>query len=171
MITVCAPDRTLSLTGLCELVVPDMTGEVTATDNCGSITVTQSIAATTALPSGEGTTHTVTISVDDGNGNSIDVDQNVVDYYRGGYDESTVGGNLLIEGSTFSGCGQKEKSGTLINTYGIINVSLVNNSFVNNRVKLVARLWGAKNNSESGNTIQNSGKIITEQNLPMKLMY
>ena len=99
------------------------------------------------------------------------VDQNVIDYYRGGYDESTVGGNLVIEGSTFAKCGKKEKSGTLINTYGIINVNLKNNEFVNNPVKLVARLWGAKNNSESGNTIQNSGKMVTEQNLPLKLMY
>ncbi len=99
------------------------------------------------------------------------VDQNVVDYYRGGYDESTVGGNLVIEGSTFSKCGKDEKNGTLINTYGIINVSLVNNEFVDNQVRLVARLWGAKNNSESDNTIKNSGKIVTEQNLPLKLMY
>ena len=99
------------------------------------------------------------------------VDQNVVDYYRGGYDESTVGGNLVIEGSTFSKCGKDEKNGTLINTYGIINVSLVNNEFVDNQVKLVARLWGAKNNTESDNTIKNSGKIVTEQNLPLKLMY
>lgn len=101
----------------------------------------------------------------------VGVDQNVVDYYRGGYDESTVGGNLVIEGSTFSKCGKDEKNGTLINTYGIINVSLVNNEFADNKVKLVARLWGAKNNSESDNTIKNSGKIVTEQNLPQKLMY
>ena len=99
------------------------------------------------------------------------VDQNVVNYYRGGYDESTVGGNLVVRGSTFSKCGKGEKSGTLINTYGIINVKIENNEFINNPVKLVARLWGAKNNSESNNTLKNSGKIITEQNLPLKLMY
>ena len=100
-----------------------------------------------------------------------DVDQNVVDYYRGGYDESTVGGNLLIQDSKFSNCGSKEKNNTLINTYGIINVRLENNEFTNNPVKKVARLWGAKNNTESNNTIIKSGKIITEQNLPLKLMY
>lgn len=99
------------------------------------------------------------------------IKQNVLDYYRGGYDESTVGGNLLIQGSTFENCGEKEKNGTLINTYGIINVDITQNNFENNKVKLVAQLWGAKNNSESANIFKNSGKIITEQNLPLKLMY
>ncbi|UXX79882.1 hypothetical protein N7E81_02025 [Reichenbachiella carrageenanivorans] len=99
------------------------------------------------------------------------VDQNVIDYYRGGYDESTVGGNLVVKGSTFINSGSKEKDGVLINTYGIINVEITGNEFLNNKVEFVTRLWGAKNNSESDNTIQNSGKIITEQNLPLKLMY
>lgn len=99
------------------------------------------------------------------------VAQNVIDYYRGGYDESTVGGNLVVSGSTFTNSGGSEQNGVLINTYGIINVDIHNNSFLNNRVKLVARLWGAKNNSESDNSVENSGRIITEQNLPLKLMY
>ncbi|WP_343486676.1 chondroitinase-B domain-containing protein [Allomuricauda sp. d1] len=99
------------------------------------------------------------------------VNQNVIDYYRGGYDESTVGGNLIVKGSTFKNCGAHEKNGVLINTYGIINVDISDNIFQNNKVKLVARLWGAKNNSESNNTLENSGQIIIEQNLPLKLMY
>ncbi|MEQ8338366.1 MAG: chondroitinase-B domain-containing protein, partial [Cyclobacteriaceae bacterium] len=33
------------------------------------------------------------------------VDQNVIDYYRGGYDESTIGGNLVVKGSTFTRSG------------------------------------------------------------------
>jgi len=48
-----------------------MTGEVTATDNCAGITVTQNVAPGTLLASGEGTTHTVTITVNDGRGNSV----------------------------------------------------------------------------------------------------
>jgi poly(beta-D-mannuronate) lyase len=99
------------------------------------------------------------------------VEQNVLDYYRGGYDESTVGGNLVIKGSTFTKSGGKEKNGVLINTYGIINVDISGNTFIRNPVKLVVRLWGAKNNYASDNRIENSGKIITEQNLPLKLMY
>lgn len=97
--------------------------------------------------------------------------ENVIDYYRGGYDESTVGGNLIIKKSTFSRCGAKERNGTLINTYGIINVDISDNTFTNNNVQRVALLWGAKNNSHSNNTLINSGKIVTEENLKLKTFY
>lgn len=99
------------------------------------------------------------------------VDQNVINYYRGGYDESTVGGNLVIKGSTFTKSGGKDATGSLLNTYGIINVAIAGNTFQNNNVQLVARLWGAKNNTATDNTIVNAGRIVTEQNLPQKLMY
>ena len=99
------------------------------------------------------------------------VKRKVIDYYRGGYDESTVGGNLLVSGSTFINSGQSEESGVLINNYGIINVDIAGNTFRNNQVRFVSRLWGAKNNSHSENVIINSGRLITEQNLPLKLMY
>ncbi|MDT0605479.1 chondroitinase-B domain-containing protein [Croceitalea rosinachiae] len=99
------------------------------------------------------------------------VNKNVIDYYRGGYDESTVGGNLKVTNSSFKQCGFQEKNGVLINTYGIINVDISGNKFQNNKVELVARLWGAKNNSHSDNVIENSGKLVVEQNLPLKLMY
>jgi len=95
----------------------------------------------------------------------------VIDYYRGGYDESTVGGNLVVSGSTFTKCGEEEKDGILINTYGILNVDISKNNFENNQVKMVARLWGAKNNSHSDNTIKNSGEMVVEQNLQLKMMY
>ena len=96
---------------------------------------------------------------------------NVVDYYRGGYDESTVGGNLSITNSTFTKCGAKEKNGILLNTYGIINVKLADNTFKNNSVQRIAQLWGAKNNSHSNNAISNSGKIVVEENLKLKTFY
>ncbi|APQ16778.1 chondroitinase-B domain-containing protein [Maribacter hydrothermalis] len=99
------------------------------------------------------------------------VSKNVIDYYRGGYDESTVGGNLIVTNSTFTNCGAKEEDGVLLNTYGIINVKLADNKFVNNPVKIVARLWGAKNNTHYNNEITNSGEIIVQENLPLKLMY
>ena len=99
------------------------------------------------------------------------IEKNVIDYYRGGYDESTVGGNLVVTNSTFTKCGAKEEDGILLNTYGIINVDLSGNKFIDNQVELVARLWGAKNNSHSGNVIKNSGELLVEENLPLKLMY
>jgi len=96
---------------------------------------------------------------------------NVIDYYRGGYDESTVGGNLSITNSNFSNCGAKEKNGILLNTYGIINVDISKNTFKDNGVKQVALLWGAKNNTHANNTITNSGEIVVEENLKLKTFY
>ena len=105
------------------------------------------------------------------NCNFNNVEANVIDYYRGGYDESTIGGNLLITNSTFSNCGAKENNKTLLNHYGIVNVNITGNTFKNNSVEFVSVLWGAKNNKESDNSITNSGVIKTEENLKMKLMY
>ena len=99
------------------------------------------------------------------------IQANVVDYYRGGYDESTVGGTLTVTNSTFTNSGANEKNGTLLNTYGIINVDLSGNTFTNNKVDKVALLWGAKNNTYSGNAIKNSGKIVVEENLKLKTFY
>ena len=99
------------------------------------------------------------------------IKKNVIDYYRGGYDESTVGGVLLVKDCSFSQSGKDDKTGVLIKTHGIINVDITENQFTKNEVELVARLWGAKNNAASNNSFKNSGKIITEQNLPQKLMY
>lgn len=105
------------------------------------------------------------------NCNFTNVKQNVIDYYRGGYDESTIGGNLLVTNSTFTNCGAKEQNKRLLNHNGIVNVNISKNTFKNNPVQFVSILWGAKNNVESENTIVNSGQIKTEENLVMKLMY
>lgn len=105
------------------------------------------------------------------NCNFNNVKANVIDYYRGGYDESTIGGNLLVSNSTFTNCGANEKNKTLLNHYGIVNVNITNNTFINNPIQFVSILWGAKNNMASNNTITNSGDIKTEENLVMKLMY
>jgi len=99
------------------------------------------------------------------------IKKNVIDYYRGGYDESTIGGNLTVKNSSFTKCGREEKNGILLNTRGIVNVEISNNEFKNNPVKLVALLWGAKNNAHSENKITQSGKLIVEENLKLKLVY
>ena len=96
---------------------------------------------------------------------------NVINFYRGGYDESTIGGNLLVEGCIFEKCGTQEKSKILVKTRGIINVNIRNNTFTNNPVKLVALLWGEKNNQHSGNDMTRSGSIRVDQFLKQKLMY
>ena len=99
------------------------------------------------------------------------VASNVIDYYRGGYDESTIGGNLSITNSTFTKSGGSEENKVLLNHRGIVNVNLANNTFKDNPVKLVSVLWGAKNNTESNNQVSNSGEIITQENIKLKIVY
>jgi hypothetical protein len=68
VISTCASNQTLSANGSCQALLPDLTGQVVATDNCGGTpTVTQSPAAGTLLGLG---TNSVTFTVDDGRGNS-----------------------------------------------------------------------------------------------------
>lgn len=99
------------------------------------------------------------------------IKSNIIDYYRGGYDESCIGGNLKLTNCSFTNCGSEEQNGILINTNGIVNVDISKNLFKNNPVKLVALLWGAKNNTHSDNEIINSGKLVVEENLKLKMMY
>lgn len=94
-----------------------------------------------------------------------------MDYYRGGYDESTIGGNLKIEGSTFTNCGKAQAEHILIKNRGIIYVTIENNIFKNNPVKTIAVLWGEKGQKPGKNNIVNSGEFKVVQNLEMKLMY
>jgi poly(beta-D-mannuronate) lyase len=105
------------------------------------------------------------------NCNFKNVAQNVINFYRGGYDESTIGGYLSVIESSFVDCGSKEKSGILIKTHGIINVNLQGNVFKNNAVKHVAILWGEKNNEHSNNTLNNSGLLTVEQQQKQEILY
>ena len=99
------------------------------------------------------------------------VDANVLNYYRGGYDESTIGGNLVFKDNTVTNCGTAETENILIKNRGIVNVEFANNTFKNNPVKVVAVLWGEKDQKPENNTITNSGEIKVVQNLKLKLMY
>ncbi|SDN01399.1 chondroitinase-B domain-containing protein [Kriegella aquimaris] len=101
----------------------------------------------------------------------INVKRNVINFYRDGYDESTIGGFLTLSNNTFTSCGGKEESGLLINTRGIINVNIIDNTFSHNPVKLVALLWGAKNNHHSNNTLIQSGQIKVEEQQELDILY
>ncbi len=105
------------------------------------------------------------------NSNFENIDQNVIHFYRGGYDESTIGGVLTLLNNTFEKSGQKESSGILIKTRGIINVLLEGNTFLNNKVRRVAVLWGAKNNHHRNNTVTQSGKIEVQEQQALELLY
>ncbi|MCL7753971.1 chondroitinase-B domain-containing protein [Polaribacter sp. Z022] len=99
------------------------------------------------------------------------IQKNVIHYYRGGYDESTIGGRLKVTNCTFRNSGNKEKSNILLKTRGIVNVDISNNTFQNNSVKYIAFLWGEKNNHHTNNKVLNSGKIKVEQQLKLDILY
>ncbi len=99
------------------------------------------------------------------------VQATVLNYYRGGYDESTIGGNLVLKNNTFTNSGGADESGLLIQNFGIVNVDFSDNTFKDNPVKEIAVLWGEKGQKPVNNTIINSGEIRIEQNLVQKLMY
>jgi poly(beta-D-mannuronate) lyase len=101
----------------------------------------------------------------------VNVHSDVIHYFRGGYDESTIGGSPTILNSTFKNCGSQEKSGTLLKTRGVVNVFISGNTFQDNPVKLVALLWGEKNNRHEGNTVIKSGQIKVEEQLKLDLLY
>lgn len=72
IITTCATDRTLLADSECKAIVPDLTGEIVAIDNCSpgeGLVVTQSPTAGTVIDVGD---TLVTITVTDQNGNSSD---------------------------------------------------------------------------------------------------
>lgn len=99
------------------------------------------------------------------------IQNSILDYYRGGYDESTIGGNLTFKNNTITNCGKEDNSSILIKTTGIVNVIIAKNNFLNNPVKFIAILWGEKGQESKENTIKNSGEFKTEQNLKQKMMY
>ncbi|GAA3638132.1 chondroitinase-B domain-containing protein [Flavivirga jejuensis] len=99
------------------------------------------------------------------------INETALDYYRGGYDESTIGGNLKLQNNTFTNCGKDSKDHILIKNRGIVNVDFSNNTFTNNPVKVIAVLWGEKGQKPVDNVIKNSGEIKVVQNLKLKLMY
>jgi poly(beta-D-mannuronate) lyase len=141
----------------------EITFDTTAISNCeNGIELSEEI-------NDKGDYNTEFLTIDNCQFNNIKA--NVIDYYRGGYDESTIGGNLIVSNSTFTNCGAKEKNQILLNHRGIVNVKITKNTFKNNPVQFVSILWGAKNNVESENSLINSGQIKTEENLEMKLMY
>lgn len=69
-ITTCPPNRTVSLSPDCKITVPDMRGELVASDCSLPLTVTQNPVQGTVLPSDAGDVFTVTMTVKDAAGNA-----------------------------------------------------------------------------------------------------
>ncbi|HPF50266.1 MAG TPA: GEVED domain-containing protein [Draconibacterium sp.] len=74
----CPSTATVFFDAYCQITIPDLVSGITnENDNCGTPTLSQSPVAGTVLESGEGIIHHVTITADDGNGNSFSCDVEV----------------------------------------------------------------------------------------------
>ena len=68
----CPDPQTLPLDANCQITVPDLVSLITdETDNCGSVTLSQNPAANAKVSLTDGQTTIVTITADDGNGNTV----------------------------------------------------------------------------------------------------
>jgi poly(beta-D-mannuronate) lyase len=72
------------------------------------------------------------------------IDQFAIDYYRGGNDESTLGGALKINHCVFDNVGIDEKQ-TILKLSRIVTVAISNSIFINSMAKTSVRLYGSKN--------------------------
>jgi len=70
--------------------------------------------------------------------------QFIIDYYRGGNDESTLGGAFKVNHCVFNNIAQDEKQ-TIFKLTGIVNVSINNSIFNHSLAKTSLKLYGAKN--------------------------
>ena len=68
----CPSPQNITLSVSCKLTVPDLTSGLTGSDNCGTVTFTQSPVAGTVLSSSHNQTHNVVITANDGNGNTTE---------------------------------------------------------------------------------------------------
>jgi poly(beta-D-mannuronate) lyase len=109
------------------------------------------------------------LTVTDSNFNNIQ--KSILNYYRGGYDESTVGGTLVFTNNKVMNSGKIAEDSLLIKNRGIVNVTIENNDFENNPVKVIAILWGEKKQEPKNNLIKDSGEFMIQQNLKMKMIY
>jgi len=71
-----------------------------------------------------------------------------LDYYRGGYDESTVGGSLTIHHCVFDSVGNGAKE-SILNLSRIVYVKINNSVFSNSTAKTSVQLWGISNKISS----------------------
>ncbi|MGS2739205.1 chondroitinase-B domain-containing protein [Sinomicrobium sp. M5D2P17] len=87
-----------------------------------------------------------------------DLGQFALYYYRGGNDESTIGGQLLIDHSVFYNVDNNEK-GRILRTRGIVYVTISNSVFAGSpEAKQAVVLQGSKN-SMVNTVIYNSGEL------------
>ena len=74
----------------------------------------------------------------------LNIEQWALDFYRGGNDESTLGGFLQIDHCVFDNVFSKENQ-TMIKQTGLININITNTIFYNSSAKFPVKLMGRYN--------------------------
>lgn len=78
------------------------------------------------------------------------ITQYAVDYYRGGNDESTLGGSIKIDHCVFDAVGADEKQ-SILKLNGIVNVNVSNSVFSNSSAGTSLKISGVKNSISNCN--------------------
>lgn len=79
VINTCPPNQNVSTdAGVCEGTVPDLTGDVMATDNCMIVSITQNPTSGTTFGTEPDDTQTVTYTVTDAGGNSVNCSNTLI---------------------------------------------------------------------------------------------
>ncbi len=91
-----------------------------------------------------------------------DFSQWVLHYYRGGNDESTLGGNLHVNHCVFTKIGSKDKD-FVLSTKGIVAVKIENSVFYDNAILINPVRLDGKSNSITHSVINNSGEVKLTQ--------
>jgi hypothetical protein len=115
VITACAANVTVASDANCNGIVPDLTGQVTATDACGgAVTITQLPAAGATIPAGA---TTVTLTATDGAGNASSCSAKVTVAPAGPAPAVTIqqsGNNMVISWTSSSPCWKLQATGVLV---------------------------------------------------------
>lgn len=114
VITACAANATVEADANCQGVVPDLTGQVTATDGCGgAVTVTQLPAAGASIPAGA---NVITLTATDAAGNSSTCTATVTVAPAGPAPALTIsqsGPDLVISWTSATPCWKLQGTGSL----------------------------------------------------------
>jgi len=161
-ITQCAADKTLNADTNCQAVVPDLTGEVTATDNSDpTVTITQNPTSGTVIGLGE-TDVTITAKDDPGNTSTCQAKLTVVDNIQptvvckditvelDANGEASIAANDVFDSGS-DNCGQINPESVSPNTFDCSNLG-------QNNVTLTV-------NDGNGNTATCSANVTVQDNI------
>ncbi|HEX5672676.1 MAG TPA: hypothetical protein VFX75_00585, partial [Nitrososphaeraceae archaeon] len=96
-----------------------------------------------------------------------DIDQFAIHYYRGGDDESTLGGQLHVDHCVFYNVDDNEK-GRSIRTNGIVYVTINNSIFAGSPESKYSAILKGDKNSVSNSVVFNAGELKTSSKATSK---